>query len=367
MRIALIGFHFAEIVARLALALSKRHEVEVHFSIFAANNELTTSLRQELEAAARVHYHPRPHRKFMLRDGFRLSRQIARFRPDVVHMQEAGGWTLWTAKMLSLSFPALVLTVHDPLPHSGDLAARARTRWANVRLRRAADAIIVHGDRLIAEMTAVEPAAAGRVYSVPHGALGEAAAPSPPPGRGRFLFFGRIQAYKGLGILLDAVENLARRGLAFSVLVAGKGDDLDSHRDRIARLPCVTLDDRFIPAEDVARLFAESDAIVMPYLEATQSGVGALALNAGRAAIVSDVGSIGEVIRDNENGLVVPPGDAAALADAMARVLTEPGLNERLARGAARTAEGELSWDQVARATERVYAEAIRHSGAKTR
>jgi glycosyltransferase involved in cell wall biosynthesis len=367
MRIALVGFHFAEIVARLAVALSARHEVEVHFSIFAANNELTAQLRRHLETRARVHYHPRPHRKNMIQDGWRLARAITRFRPDIVHMQEAGGWTLWTARLFSPSLP-LVLTVHDPLPHSGDAAARARTQWANDRLRRAADAIIVHGDRLVGEMTALEPFLEGRVFSTAHGALGAGAAePSPPPGRGAFLFFGRIQAYKGLGILLDAVEMLDRRGLDFSVAIAGTGADLDLHRDRIAALRQVRLDERFIPAEEVGPLFEQADAVVMPYLDATQSGVAALALNAGRAVIVSDVGSVGEVVRDDENGLIVPAGDAQALAAAMSRLLVEPGLVARLAACAAATARADLSWDAVARETEAVYDKAIALRGGSGR
>lgn len=365
MRIALVGLHFTEIVARLALALSRRHEVEIHLSVFAAGNELTAKLRRELDGIVRIHDLSRPHRTVMFSDGLRLARRIARFRPDVVHVQEAGAWTVWAALKLSLSFPPLVLTVHDPLPHSGDDAARARIQWANDRLRRAADAVIVHGERLVGEMTALEPGLRGRVFSVPHGVLGDSAEITALPGCGRFLFFGRIQAYKGLGILLDAVEILDRRGLDFSVRIAGTGADLDRHRARIAALPRVRLDERFVPAEEVPELFQQSDAIVMPYLDATQSGVGALALSAGRAAIVSDVGSIGEVIRDGENGLVVPPGDAPALADAMTRILSEPGLNERLARAAAATAAGELSWDQISIATEKVYAEASRLHGER--
>ena len=249
---------------------------------------------------------------------------------------------------------AFVLTVHDPKPHSGDARARSRTRGADIRVRRRADAVIVHGEALVADMEAIEPRLRGRVYAVPHGALGETAR-TPPPGQGRFLMFGRLQAYKGLGLLLDAVEILTARNLRFDVLIAGRGDDLETHRSRIVRLASVRLDERYIPPEDVAAVFAQCDVVIAPYLDATQSGVGALAMAAGRAVIATKVGALGEIIRDGENGLTVPRGDATALAQAMARVLDEPGLAVRLGRGALATAQGELSWAQVAQRTHRVY------------
>jgi glycosyltransferase involved in cell wall biosynthesis len=217
----------------------------------------------------------------------------------------------------------------------------------------------VHGEALVREMLSVEPQLAGRVHSVAHGRLGEAPANSPLPNAGAFLFFGRLQAYKGLGVLLDAADLLAQRGLAFSLAIAGSGPDLEGRRERIAAMPMVQLDERYIPAEEVGGLFDSADAVVMPYLEATQSGIAAYAVSAGRGVIITGVGAMTEVIHDGENGLVIPPNDAVALADAMARIIREPGLAAKLARGAAATADAELSWDKIAADTVKVYQAAI--------
>jgi len=356
MRIALVGLNFAEIGARLALSLARRHDVEVYLGQNASDRELTEALRRELKAAARVHCLPPPHRRRMLSQGWRLAQDVAKFAPDVVHVQEAAGWTVWAFSQFFRSPSAFVLTVHDPQPHSGDAAARVRTRWADNRNRRRADAIIVHGEALAREMERIEPSVRGRVHVVPHGALGERVGAL--KGEGRFLMFGRVQAYKGLGVLLDAVEILAAQNRRFEMTVAGVGDHLDQHRARIARWPQVRLDERYIPADEVAGLFEACDAVTMPYLDATQSGVGALAMMAGRAVIASDVGAIGEVVRDGENGLIVPAGDAPRLAAAMARILDEPGLAARLGAGARATALGELSWERVAEKTVLVYEDA---------
>ena len=366
MRIALVGLHFAEIVARLALALSPHHDVQVCLSKTNVNRELTPALRHELEAAVTVVYLPHPHRARMAAHGFRLARAVAKFRPDVVHVQEAAGWTIWMFLLL-LRPRAFVLTVHDPKPHSGDARARARTRWADGRVRRRADSVIVHGEALVGAMEASEPKLRGRVLSVAHGALGGTNRVDAPGGEGRFLMFGRLQAYKGLGILLDAVEILSAQTRRFEVLIAGAGEDLETHRARIARLERVRLDERYVPASEVAALFATCDAVVMPYLDATQSGVGALAMAAGRAVIATDVGALGEIVRDGENGLLIPASDAARLAAAMARVLDEPGLAARLGRGAHATAQGELSGAHVAERTMQVYAAARRRLSGPAR
>ena len=353
MKIVVIGLHFAEIVARLAIALSKDNAVEVYVARRAADREWTPALRARLEAAVGVVYLPHPHRVSALWHGFRLARAVARFGPDVIHVQEAAGWTV-AALLLCLrgKTPAFVLTVHDPTPHSGDARARARTRAADRWVRRRADAVIVHGETLAREM---EPGFRGRVHCVPHGALGETSSAAPPSGQGRFLMFGRLQAYKGLGLLLDAVEILTAQNRRFEVLIAGAGDDLANHRARIAGLTRVRLDERYIPAAEVAALFQSCDAVATPYLDATQSGVGALAMAAGRAVIATDVGALGEIVRDGENGLIVPAGDATRLAEAMARILDEPGLATRLGRGAHETAERLLNWEGIAQQTSKVY------------
>ncbi|MCW2318650.1 glycosyltransferase involved in cell wall biosynthesis [Rhodoblastus acidophilus] len=208
-------------------------------------------------------------------------------------------------------------------------------------------------------MIKIEPILQGRVHSIPHGVLGQALVARALPNTGAFLFFGRIQAYKGLGVLLDAAEILVSRGLEFSLTIAGAGPDIDGLRARIARLPMVRLDERYIPADEVGAIFGNCDVVVMPYLDATQSGVAALALSAARGVIVTDVGSITEVIRNGENGLVVPPGDANALAAAMAETLSAPELRQRLAAGAAATAASALSWDHVGAETVKVYRGAV--------
>ena len=315
---------------------------------------------------------PSANRKSMVWHGFRLAQRLRRAAVDVVHVQEAASWAVWAARRFQAKpREAFVLTVHDPVPHFGDEHIGARTQWANRRLRREADAIIVHGEALVRATEALEPGVAGRVVSVAHGALGETGNPKPPPGVGRFTCcWTRTSLQRSWWCCSTRSRFLkARDGASFEVVVAGVGDDLNAHRARIARHPQVRLDERYVPAEQVGPLFASAAAVVMPYLEATQSRRRALAMAAGRGVIAIAVGAVGEVVRDEEQGLIVPPGDAAALAEGegSAHSPGEPGcLAARLGQNAAQAWTARR--DKAAAATAAVYALARqRYAGGRRR
>ena len=79
----------------------------------------------------------------------------------------------------------------------------------------------------------------------------------------------------------------------------------------------------FLPDDEVAALMRDATLVVLPYRRTDASGVLATAIGHGRPAVVTDVGSLGETVRDFGLGEVVPPGDERALADACLRLLTD--------------------------------------------
>lgn len=354
MRISLVSLHFSEYAARLAIALSRRHSVQVHLSRINALAELSSVLHADLQKATEVHLHPRVTRLNSAALGFRIAWQVWAFRPDIVHGQEAGDWALAAVRLFSGNLP-FVYTVHDPLPHSGnDLRIAERNRWPRRLLRRSADAIIVHGFSIVPQMEAAEPLTRGRICVAMHGLLGEALHPPDVPGDG-FVFFGRIEAYKGLDVLLDAMDLLDNQGRPVTLRIIGRGPDLDRHRARIAQISGVTLDEAFVPAAQLPFLLRAARAIILPYRDATQSGVVANAFAAGVPIIASRVGALVDVLDEEINALLVPPGDPHRLAEAIARLASDTKLARRLAQGAAATATSKLAWSEIARVTETVY------------
>ncbi len=166
------------------------------------------------------------------------------------------------------------------------------------------------------------------------------------------LFFGFIRRYKGLDVLLDAWPRVrARRPV--ELVVAGEFyEEAAPYRARVAAAggsPAVRLLDHYLPDPEVETVFKAADVVVLPYRSATQSGVTYVAYALGLPVITTDVGGLAETVVPGESGLVVPPEDPAALADAIVRYFAE-GLGARLREGVARVRR-EHSWEALAAAT----------------
>jgi len=158
----------------------------------------------------------------------------------------------------------------------------------------------------------------------------------------RIASFSRLDRWKGLDTLLDAAELLAARDRALSITVDifGGSHDADpayaeSLRARISDAPfTATLHGH---VSDVSVRMRAADIVVVPSLQPEPFGqVVAQALSHGCVTIVSNQGGAIEQIQDGANGLVFEPGDAVSLADALARVIDEPGLAQKLTADARR-------------------------------
>jgi glycosyltransferase involved in cell wall biosynthesis len=132
------------------------------------------------------------------------------------------------------------------------------------------------------------------------------------------------------------------------LIVAGTGPELDRLAPRLSRIPGTKVIADFVSAETACELFRCATLVVLPYLDASQSGVAAAAFGNDRPVIASRVGGLPDVVEDGRNGFLVEPGNAVALADAMQSVLQQPDLLGRLQRAAHATAEGKLSWERIA-------------------
>jgi glycosyltransferase involved in cell wall biosynthesis len=179
-----------------------------------------------------------------------------------------------------------------------------------------------------------------RVSVIPNAAPPLPALPERGAARARFgletpslAFAGRITRQKALGVALDALGRVD----GVSLVVAGDGPDLDEvRRDASER----GLDGRVrfvgsLAREDVLALFRAADASLLSSSWENFPHTVVEALAVGTPVVATEVGGVPELVRDGENGLLVPPGDPGALADAIRRVVAEPGLRERLAEAAA--------------------------------
>ena len=229
--------------------------------------------------------------------------------------------------------PLRVAIVHNVHPHErfvGD-------SFLMSRLLRLFDRVVVHNDESAKAVRALAPEVEDlRVTSLPSPwSVGSTTKPPSTPQSAsiQLLFFGTIRAYKGLGVLIDALETLDN----CSLMVAGEfWEDPEQY---LAQISTRGVDDRviiragYVKAQEFESIFSAADILVLPYLSATGSIVRELGFDFGLPVIATNVGSLAEGIVDGKNGFIVEPGDSAKLADAIKQGSTPKKL-AALRRGA---------------------------------
>jgi glycosyltransferase involved in cell wall biosynthesis len=168
------------------------------------------------------------------------------------------------------------------------------------------------------------------------------AAPPPPAPPLRLLAVARLCEKKGLDTLIDACALLRRRGVACTLRIFGDGPQRAALESRVAThgIGDAVLFGGAVPQEEIAREMAACHAFVLPCRRDRHGDMDGIptvfmeAMASGRPVVSCAISGIPELVRDGETGLVVPPDDPAALADALARLATDPALAARLGTSA---------------------------------
>jgi glycosyltransferase involved in cell wall biosynthesis len=288
----------------------------------------------------------------------RLLRRIEALDPDVIHVQWLARPELdvrWLRRVALRRHT--VLTAHNAMPRR----TRAYGAWKEALT--AVGRVVVHSRQAV-ERLAELGIDRGKIVRISHPVFD---APGDrelvPPSGSTLLFFGLIRHYKGLDVLVQALPEIVRRVPEARLVVAGDPLEPVGHVQTIAESIGVAdaIDWRlgFVPDEDVAALVESAAALVLPYRQIESSGVLALAFGHGRPAIVSDLGAVGEAVREFGAGRAVPPEDPAALAEACVALLTDPAELARSFEGTL-AARRSLTWNEAALAHERLYEELAR-------
>lgn len=297
-----------------------------------------------------------------------IVKRIKKWNPDLVHLLMNG--QVWTTTFLAMLRPLPVLTtVHDVSLHPGDRSAlRVPSLFFDLGVRRS-KAIVVHGDSLRRQAIARWRVSPDRCFMFPHVPLNHyreiAAAEGfrrKEDGVFRVLFFGRICLYKGLSYLLSAIEELERGSPPVKLVIAGSGS-LEPYRVQIARLASTEVHNDFISARETARLFAEADVLVLPYIEASQSGVLMIAMSFGLPVVATEVGEIAETVARTGTGLLVPLRDPVRLAEALRRLCEDSTMRTTLAGNARSAMQSYYCKNILAQRAQRIYKEVAAMAG----
>jgi len=283
-------------------------------------------------------------------------RTVQATAPDVVHANlSTHPWELATLPWLRRHWP-LVVTQHEVSVKSGEGGWRKRWNvWAGPRY---AHHLFVHGQALAAEVQRTRQTPTARISTLPIGWFdfltqsdgGEQEEPE------TVLFFGRIKAYKGLEVLVGAMPLIkaAVPSVRFLV-VGGEGDTAPYERLPGAQAAPVEWVNRFVTDAEAAAYFRRAALVALPYTDGSASGVMAAAYAFARPVVATRVGSLPDMVVDGVTGLLIPPGDPGALAEAISALLLDAPRRRAMGAAAWQWAHTHLSWTTIAQQTVAVY------------
>lgn len=259
-------------------------------------------------------------------------------------------WTPLFLKSIRSKGVHYTTIIHDAVSHPGDPTA-AVTPWLR-REAALADDVVALSHAVANALVEQGHAPASRTRSLFLPDLGYGAVPAPrrldPDKPFRLLFLGRILAYKGLPILVDAVERLRAGGHDIRLGVAGAGELADL-RPRLDALGAETVN-RWLGDAELAPLLARYDAIALPYIEASQSGVAAVAFANCMPIVATPTGGLEDQVVDGRTGVLAGAISGEAFAAAIKRMVTTPGLYN---------AVSESLFDHVQQRSVRAFAETL--------
>lgn len=297
----------------------------------------------------------------------RLTRRLRRTRPSVVHFQWSPLPTIDIHAVRAMrAIAPVVLTVHDIKPFN-DAPTSALQQVGSKNIWRQFDHLIVHSASSKSSLAA-QGIAEERVSVIPHGVLDTAptsASPVAQDGTLTILLFGRIKAYKGIDVMIEALGRLAdplRRRCR--VLIVGESmipvGPLQARAAALGVSDNIEWDLRYVSDSDMANVFSKADIFAFPYREIDTSGVLMSCLPYARPIIASRIGAFATLLEDGVHGRVVAPDDPAALAEAVATLLSDTRLLRSCGENVGRLAGKIPSWTQIAERTTALYEHLIR-------
>ena len=370
MRIAFVSsYSYLDTVVPLLNALVGHHQIVLYLVSHTNESAITAELHDRSDSGSpssflreldpRVETRPvvlplltaRSVRSWFV--AFKMVNQIRSAHFDVCHIQ------VFLTQLFPLFICCRCLTVadvHDPFPHPGE--SRSRFLLPRVRLfLRMCDKVIIHNKTQLRMFASYFRLPVPKISVVPLGVLKIFAAWEQSEVREEehtILFLGRISPYKGLEYLAEAWKIIRAANPQARLIIAGSGElYFDVHE--LSADERVELHNRYIENSELVRFIQRASVVVLPYVEATQSGVVMTAYAFNKPVVATNVGGLPEVVEDGVTGYLVPPKDPVALANAIIDLLSNPNERAAFAESISNKVRHELSWTNIAEQTIEVY------------
>jgi len=300
-----------------------------------------------------------------------IYQQLQEIDPDIVHLP----FYFQIPSILSLPLvksigKPVVATVHDPASHGGDeVGPFEMDIMAYLRMvpAHALDRVIVHGRHTYRQSIGLGYSEE-KLYIIPHGMydqFGRSEGINTSQHPGEILFFGHLSKYRGTDRLCDIADLIGQFIDNFQIRVAGP---MSESRKRsnwgkkvltdLRNHPRISLRDEYIPGSEVEELFANASIVLLPYYDATMSGVVMTAYSFATPIVATDTGDIGWMIKEDESGLLAAPDSTEEIARQTERLINDSQLRRQIGTNILKARE-RYRWENIGTETIELYREVI--------
>ena len=286
---------------------------------------------------------------------------LKRHKVDVVHVQCVSANAFYALALQKVTRLPLVLTMQGELTMDAQRLFE-RSRWARNVLRRGlqrANAITACSRQTLEEAVSFFGKPLGERGKVIYNGIAQGEGVGTKPFehvRPYVLAIGRHVSQKGFDVLLQAMKALAARGQSHDLVLAGHGTEHEALKSLAGELGLEQ--SVFFPGRvDHAmamRLFAGCSVFVLPSRHEPFGIVNLEAMVVGKPIVATRVGGVPEIVVDERNGLLVPPENPEALADALGKLLRDEALRARLGENGRAMAQG-FTWPRIADEYMKIY------------
>ena len=266
---------------------------------------------------------------------------------DVIHTDCMLG--MWDLILYKLFGKKMVLTVHDPFPHTGEVNARKMFNY-KMAMRSVRKFVLLNNQQKneFCETYHINPNQILINRLGVYDNISTFVNQSKQVKSHNVLFFGRISPYKGIEYLCQAMVKVKQQVPDATLTIAGGGKmyfDVSPYE----KLDWVKIINRYVGMEELAGLLQDCALTVCPYTDATQSGVIMTSYSLCKPVVATSVGGLGEMVEEGKTGLLVPPKDADALANAITSLLRNDTALDEMARNIQNDYfVGDKSWKSIA-------------------
>lgn len=248
---------------------------------------------------------------------------------EVIHTDCMLG--MWNLMLYKLFGKKMVLTVHDPFPHTGEITARKKFNY-KMAMKMVRHFVLLNDKQKeqFCKSYHVRPEQILINRLGVYDNISTFVRPQDSKTSHNVLFFGRISPYKGIEYLCQAMLKVREQVPDATLTIAGGGKiyfDIAPYQKQ----DWVEVINRYVGMEELAGLLQNCALSVCPYTDATQSGVIMTCYSLCKPVVATNVGGLGEMVEDGKTGALVPPKNVAALSDAIIALLKDDAKRENMA------------------------------------